>query len=103
MRRSLRNVPLRLPRSCRKHVEPVVPDALPNATFGHRLIGFTSWCHYGLGITIDQLVDILQYHLRTKLSAGGLIAAWQRLADILTPWYEQIAEDHKGKHVIIAD
>ncbi|MBU0641478.1 MAG: hypothetical protein KKB50_21670, partial [Planctomycetes bacterium] len=65
--------------ACKKHVEPIVPDALPNATFGHRLIGFTNWCHYGLGITIDQLVDILQFHLQTKLSAGGLIAAWQRL------------------------
>ncbi len=60
---------------CKKHVEPVVPDALPNATFGHRIISFTSWCHYGLGVTLDQLVDILQYHLQTKLSAGGLIAA----------------------------
>jgi transposase len=89
--------------TCKKHVEPVVPDALPNATFGHRLIGFTSWCHYGLGITIDQLVDILQYHLQTKLSAGGLIAAWQRLAEILTPWYEQIAEEARKSAYLHAD
>jgi hypothetical protein len=89
--------------ACKKHVEPVIPDALPGATFGHRLIGFTSWCHYGLGITIDQLVDILQYHLRTKLSAGGLIAAWQRLADILTPWYEQIAEAARKSAYLHAD
>ncbi|MBU0640209.1 MAG: transposase, partial [Planctomycetes bacterium] len=77
--------------ACKKHVEPVVPDALPGATFGHRIIGFTSWCHYGLGVTLDQLIEILQFHLQTRLSAGGLIAAWQRLATILTPWYEQIA------------
>ncbi len=32
---------------CKKHVEPVVPDALPNATFGHRLVSFASWGHYG--------------------------------------------------------
>ena len=88
---------------CKQHVEPVVPDALPNATFGHRLISFTSWCHYGLGVTLDQLVDILQYHLQTKLSAGGLIAAWQRLAEILTPWYEQIAEQAKGSAYLHAD
>jgi transposase len=62
---------------CKKHVEPVVPDALPNATFGHRVVSFTSWCHYGLGVTLDQLVDILQFHLQTRLSAGGLIAAWR--------------------------
>jgi len=88
---------------CRKHVEPVVPDAFPNATFGHRLVSFTSWCHYGLGVTLDQLVDILQYHLQTKLSAGGLIAAWQRLADILTPWYQHIAEQARRSAYLHAD
>ena len=89
--------------SCKKHVEPVVPDALPNAAFGHRLISFTSWCHYGLGVTIDQLVDILQYHLQLRLSAGGLIAAWQRLAEILTPWYEQIAKEARQSAYLHAD
>jgi hypothetical protein len=88
---------------CKKHVEPVVPDALPNATFGHRVVSFTSWCHYGLGVTLDQLIDILQYHLQTKLSAGGLIATWQRLASILTPWYQQIAEQAKGSAYLHAD
>jgi transposase len=89
--------------SCKKHVEPVVPDALPNATFGHRLISFTSWCHYGLGVTIDQLIDILQFHLQLRLSAGGLVAAWHRLGDILTPWYEQIGEAAKKSAYLHAD
>jgi transposase len=88
---------------CKKHVEPVVPDALPNATFGHRVVSFTSWCHYGLGVTLDQLIDILQYHLQTKLSAGGLIAAWQRLAEILTPWYQQIAAEARKSAYLHAD
>lgn len=89
--------------TCKKHVEPVVPDALPNATFGHRLVSFTSWCHYGLGVTLDQLIDILQFHLQTKLSAGGLIATWQRLADILTPWYEQLAQEARKSAYLHAD
>lgn len=89
--------------SCRKHVEPVVPDALPNATFGHRLISFTSWCHYGLGVTLDQLIDILQFHLQTRLSAGGLIAAWQRLAEMLAPWYEQLAQQARKSAYLHAD
>jgi len=88
---------------CKKHVEPVVPDALPNATFGHRLVSFTSWCHYGLGVTLEQLIDILQFHLQTKLSAGGLIAAWRRLAEILRPWYEQIAEQARKSAHLHAD
>jgi transposase len=88
---------------CKKHVEPVVPDALPNATFGHRLISFTSWCHYGLGVTLDQLIDILQFPLQMRLSAGGLSAAWQRLAEILRPWYEQLAEEAKKSAYLHAD
>jgi transposase len=88
---------------CKKHVEPVVPDALPHATLGHRVVSFTSWCHYGLGVTIDQLIDILQFHLQTKLSAGGLVACWQRLAAVLTPWYEQIAQEARRSAHLHAD
>jgi hypothetical protein len=33
---------------CKKHVEPVVPDALPRAALGHHVISLTSWFHYGL-------------------------------------------------------
>jgi len=88
---------------CKKHVEPLRPDAWPNATCGHRLMSFASWCHYGLGVTLDQLIDILQFHLCTKLSAGGLSAAWQRRADILTPWYEQLAEEARESAYLHAD
>jgi hypothetical protein len=63
---------------CKKHVEPVVPDALPRATIGHHLIALTAWLHYGLGVTIDQIIDILSFHLQTKLTPGGLLNAWQR-------------------------
>lgn len=89
--------------ACKKDVEPKVPDALPGATLGHRLAGFTSWSHYGLGVTIDQLIDILQFHLQTRLSAGGLVDVWRRLADVLTPWYEQIAAQAKSSAHLHAD
>ena len=52
---------------CKKHVEPVVPDAMPKATLGHQVTALTSWFHYGLGITLDQVTDILGYHLQTPL------------------------------------
>ena len=88
---------------CKKHVEPVVPDALPGATLGHQVIALTSWFHYGLGITVDQIVDILGYHLQTKLTPGGLIDAWRRLSEILLAWYEQIAEEAKNSAYLHAD
>ncbi len=88
---------------CKKHVEPVVPDALPHATIGHHLMALTSWLHYGLGVTIDQIVDILGYHLQTKLTPGGLIDGWRRLSELLLAWYEQIAEAAKNSAHLHAD
>ena len=89
--------------ACKKHVEPVVPDALPKAIVGHRLVGLTAWLHYGLGVTIEQVREILGYHLQTRLSAGGLVAMWQRVARIFEPWYEQIAREALKSAVLHAD
>jgi transposase len=82
--------------NCKKHVEPVVPDAMPKAALGHQVVALTSWFHYGLGLTIDQVVDILGYHLQTKLTPGGLVDAWRRLAEVLEGWYRRIAEEAKS-------
>jgi len=89
--------------SCRKDVEPIVPDALPKASLGHRVVALTSWLHYGLGVTIAQIVAILSHHLHTRLSAGGLVAIWLRTARILEPWYEQIAQEARSSAVLHAD
>jgi hypothetical protein len=88
---------------CKKDVEPVVADAMPGATLGNHVIALTSWFHYGLGITIDQVVDILGYHLQTKLTPGGLIDAWRRLAEVLNAWYQQIGEQAKKSTHLHAD
>ncbi len=88
---------------CKKDVEPIVPDAMPKATLGHQVIALTSWFHYGLGLTIDQVVDILGYQMQTKLTPGGLIDAWRRLAEVLEAWYEQIGEQAKKSSHLHAD
>ena len=67
------------------------------------MIALTSWFHYGLGITVDQIVDIRGYHLQTKLTPGGLIDVWRRLSEILLAWYEQIAEEAKNCAHLHAD
>ncbi len=89
--------------NCKKHVEPIVPDAMPKATLGHQVITLTSWFHYGLGLTIDQVVDILGYQMQTKLTSGGLVDAWRRLAEVLEVWYEQIGEEAKASAHLHAD
>jgi transposase len=88
---------------CRKHVEPVVPDALSNAVVGHRTVGLSAWLHYGVGVSIAQVQELLGGQFRTHLSAGGLVAAWQRLAEVLAPWYEQIGQDARLAAVLHAD
>ena len=88
---------------CKKDVEPVVAEAMPGATLGHHIVALSSWFHYGLGITISQVIEILGYHLQTRLTSGGLIDAWRRLALILVQWYEQIAEEAKKSAGLHAD
>jgi len=89
--------------NCKKHVEPVVPDAMPHATLGHHVVALSSWFHYGLGVTIGQTRDILGSHLHATVTAGGLLDAWGRMAAALRPWYEQIAEDLRSTACLHAD
>jgi transposase len=89
--------------TCKKHVEPVVADAMPSATLGHHVIALSSWFHYGLGVTIGQVRDILASHLHTQITAGGLLDGWQRLAEALLPWYRRIADEARAGAVLHAD
>ena len=89
--------------ACRKHVEPVVPDAMPRAGIGHRAVALSSWLHYGLGLSIQQVRDLALCQFQTHLSAGGLVAAWRRLAEVLEPWYVQIGREAKASAVLHAD
>jgi len=89
--------------ACKKHVEPVVADALPHAKIGHRAVALSSWLHYGVGVSISQVQELLGGQFQTHLSAGGLVAAWQRLAVILEPWYVQIADQARASAALHAD
>ena len=89
--------------ACKKHVEPAVPDALPNANIGHRTVALSAWLHYGVGVSISQVQELLGGQFQTHLSAGGLVAAWQRLATVFEPWYVQIAEQAKASAHLHAD
>ena len=89
--------------ACKKHVEPVVPDAMPGAAIGHRTVALSAWLHYGVGVSIEQVRGLLGGQFHTHLSAGGLVAAWQRLAEVLEPWYVQLAQEAKGSAYLHAD
>lgn len=89
--------------SCKKHVEPVVPDAMPKATLGHQVVALSAWFHYGLGITLAQTCQILAGHLHTAITPGGLLDAWRRMTDALSPWHERIAEQLRDTACLHAD
>jgi transposase len=88
---------------CKRHVEPVVPDAMPNAALGHNVVALSSYFHYGLGLSINQCCDILSSTMSTTITPGGLISAWDRMAEALLPWYEQVADELRGTAVLHAD
>ena len=89
--------------SCRKLVEPVVPDALPGSTIGNRVLTLSCWLHYGLGQPLSAVVDVFNHHLQFKLTPGGLIQQSYRLQEILFLWYEQIQNEILDSAVLHAD
>jgi transposase len=89
--------------TCKKSVEPVVPDALPNSALGNRVLVLTAWLHYALGNTLSQIIEVFNFHLPIKLTAGGLSDQWRRLAEILENWYEIIRQEALRSAVLHAD
>jgi len=88
---------------CEKLVEPVVSDALPNSTLGHRVLVLSAWLHYALGNTLGQIVEVFNFHLQMKITPGGLVQMWYRLQAILYPWYQQIQQEALRSAVLFAD
>ncbi len=61
---------------CRKQVEPTVPEALPGATLGHRVLVLSAWLHYALGNTLSQIVEVFNFHLQLKITPGRQRSRW---------------------------
>ena len=88
---------------CRKKVEPPVSAALPGSTLGNRVLALSAWLHYALGNTLSQIVEVFNFHLQMKLTAGGLVEMWQRLQELLYGWYEQIQQEALQSAVLHGD
>jgi transposase len=88
---------------CRKVVEPIVPDAMPGATIGHRVVVLSAFLHYFVGVTISKIIEIFATQFYFKISAGGLVNLWHKLATVLAPWYDEIGEMVKNSGVLHAD
>ena len=88
---------------CQKIVEPAFREAMPNDNISIRLYLFTAWLHYMVGISISNLVKMLNYLHGFPISSGGLVQGWQRLAQLLQPAYEKIGREARNSAVLNAD
>jgi len=88
---------------CKKIVEPVVVDSMPKATIGHRTVALTAWLHYGVGITLSQIVEVLNHHFHFHVSPGGLVQMWYRIQAVFHAWYEQIEKEARDSSYLHAD
>lgn len=88
---------------CKKKVEPIVAEALPNATLGNRVLVLSAWLHYALGNTLSQIVEVFNFHLSFKVTPGGLAQMWRRLAEIMEAWYGDIHAQALDSAVLHAD
>jgi len=89
--------------NCKKVVFPTLTEALPNAVIGLRLVVFTAWLHYLVGVSVSNIVKILGVVCRFKVSAGGLTQAWMNLAALLESTYDHIGEAASQSGVLNAD
>jgi len=89
--------------TCNKIVSPTVPDALPGANIGLRLVVFTAWLHYLVGMSVNNIVRILSVVCHFPISPGGLTQAWGNLAILLEPVYTEIGQKVSHSGVLHAD
>jgi len=88
---------------CKKIVAPTVPEALPNARIGLRLVVFTAWLHYLVGVSVSNLVRMVSVFSSFPVSAGGLTQAWKNLASLVKPLYDEIGHRVSHSAVLCAD
>jgi len=88
---------------CKKIVFPKVTDALPNAMIGMRLVVFTAWLHYLIGVSVNNIVKMLAVFPNLKVTPGGLTQSWKNLASLLEPFYDNIRQKIAQSAVLNAD
>ncbi len=88
---------------CKKTVYPAVSEAMPNSTLGLRVLIMTAWLHYWVGMSVRNIVKLLSAFCALPVSPGGLTQAWNNLAEVLSPFYNDIGERVKNAAVLHAD
>lgn len=77
---------------CKSLVEPIVTDAMPGFSIGLKTVVYTAYQHYFLGLSCSKVIKNLKI-LGLEITTGTLVGAWRSLADLYTPFYNQILEE----------
>lgn len=88
---------------CQKIVYPKVTDVLPNAMIGLRVVVFTAWLHYLIGVSVNNIVRMLSVFTSFSVTAGGLTQAWKNLASTMESIYNDIGQRVTTSAVLTAD
>lgn len=88
---------------CKKIVFPKVTAALPNAMIGIRLVVFTAWLHYLIGVSVNNIVKMLAVFTNLQVTPGGLTQSWKNLASLLEPFYDNIRQKIAQSAVLYSD
>jgi transposase len=88
---------------CKKTVYPKVCEAMPNSTLGLTLLIMTAWLHYWVGMSVRNIVKLLATFWAFEVSPGGLTQAWNNLAAMLKPLYDDIGKKIQNAAVLNAD
>lgn len=89
--------------TCKKVVWAKMTASLKNSQLGLRLIVFTAWLHYLVGVSVSNIVKLLKVVSHFKVTPGGLTQAWKNLALHLEPIYEEIGKTVADSAVLHGD
>ena len=82
-------------KHCKKMVEPDIPDALPNARFGLRLMLLVVFLKVGLALPVEKITFLLKAQYNITLSNGEVIKMLKQVAKAFGPYYREL--EHKIK------
>lgn len=88
-------------KHCKKIVEPQVPDALPNARFGLRLMLLVVFLKIGMALPIEKIKFLLKVQYNLTISNGEIIKILQQVAKAFGPYYKELERkirDARVKH-----
>ncbi|MBI5871796.1 IS66 family transposase [archaeon] len=85
-------IPRKYCKDCKKLVEPLIVDALPNARFGLRLMILVLLLKIGMAMPIEKILELLGNQYKLKVSNGEIVHMLKQLAREFGPYYKELKQ-----------